>query len=227
MKFIFVVVALSCLSLIVAKPIDDVERKCIVKYLSEKELLDSSFVVDPVLPDNCDELISAKIFEIYFDIIYDGKKPEEDDWSYVEHIFRRNGVADVVLKSLLYHEDSNEAKDLKETVEIMKPIKVMLNSFEQEHYLNTNVKALKIKKPDSDTELCMKHYFTSEILSNYITNETIFKLEKYDIKDLECDEWCIHTILGNWTGELQRQLVNGGRQRHNHRRLHKPLAHQL
>ena len=190
------VVALICLSLIVAKPIDDVERKCIVKYLSDKELLDSSFVVDPVNSDNCDELISAKIFEIYFDMIYDGKKPEEDHLYYVEHMLRTNGVADVVLKSLLYHEDSKEAKDLKETVNQMKTIADIFQLWNSLKIVQSS-KNLQIKSPDSATELCLKHYVTAEVYTKSFYSNDFEESDKYDIKGLECDKLitAFHTNL--------------------------------
>ena len=187
MKLIFVVVALSCLSLIVAKPLEDNVRKCIVKYLSEKELLSSSFVVVPVNPDNCDELMSAKIFEIYFDIIFNGRKPEEHYWPRVDQIFKKNGVADVVLKSLLYDEDSKEAKDLKETVKKMRLIADLIDSWKG-YKFNDNIKNLQIKSPDTATELCLKNHATSEIFSNFVETKRFEQLEKYDIKDLECDK---------------------------------------
>ncbi|CAO1342126.1 unnamed protein product, partial [Diamesa tonsa] len=187
MKFIFLVVALSCLSFVVTKPLDDVERKCIVKYLSDKELLDSSFVVDPVLPDNCDELISAKIFEIYFDIIYDGIKPEEGKWSYSEHVFRRSGVADVVLKSLLSDQDSEKANDLKETVKQMRTIADLFKMWSN-YKLFENFKTLQIESPGAETELCLKNYVTFEVLSSFVGKDRSEQLEKYDINDLECDK---------------------------------------
>ena len=157
-----------------------------MKYLSDKELLDSSFVVDPVLPDNCNELISAKIFEIYFGIIYGGKKPE-DEWSRVDIIFKRNGVADVVLKSMIYGEDSEEAKDLKETAKQMRTIADSIELWNS-YQLHDNIKTLQIKSPDLATELCLKSYVTSGIYSKSIETKSFEQLEKYDTKDLECDK---------------------------------------
>ena len=159
-----------------------------MKYLSDKELLNSSFVVvDPVTPDNCDEIISAKIFEIYFDIIYDRKKPEEDERFQIDYIIKINGVADVVLKSLLYDKESQEARDLNETIKKMRTIAELIGSWKS-YKLNDNVKNLQIINPDSAIELCLKHDATTNIFPNYVkTTKRIEQLKSYDVKDLKCE----------------------------------------
>lgn len=186
MKLFIVLFALSLVVISEGKPLEDNERKCIVKYLSEKGLLSPTFVVDPVLPDNCDELLSARIFEIYFDVIYHGEKPEEDDWFQVDYIFKRSGVADVVLKSFLYEENSEENANLKKTVNIMRNIADLIDSWKN-HKLSENIKNLQIKSPDSSTKLCLKNHVTTEVFPNYVETKRFDQLEKYDIKDLECD----------------------------------------
>ncbi|CAO1336302.1 unnamed protein product [Diamesa serratosioi] len=107
MKLTFLVLAISFVLIVVeAKPLEDIERKCIVKYLSDRELLDSSFEVAAETPENCDELLSAKISEIY---------------AGVSSTMKEQGIVDIVLKSLLYG-DSKEAEELTKTIQEIKII---------------------------------------------------------------------------------------------------------
>ncbi|CAO1336322.1 unnamed protein product [Diamesa serratosioi] len=106
MKLILLVLAISLVLIVEGKPLEDIERKCIVKYLSERELLDSSFEVEAETPENCDELLSAKISEIYAGFTSEMKE---------------QGIVDIVLKSLLYG-NSKEAEELTNTISEIKRI---------------------------------------------------------------------------------------------------------
>ena len=59
MKFILLVLAVALVVLSEGKLLEDIERKCIVKYLNDRELLDSSFEVEAVNPEICDDLLKT------------------------------------------------------------------------------------------------------------------------------------------------------------------------
>ena len=119
MKLLLVVLTVSLLSFIETKSVEDNTRKCIVKYLSDKQLLDSSFDVDSVLPDNCYELIDNKVHDIYetsyYKDIADVAKNIE-----IDIILQRTDMVDLILKSNLIS-DTRKANELIKVVkEIIK-----------------------------------------------------------------------------------------------------------
>ena len=96
MKLLLVVLAVSLLSFIETKSVEDTS-KCIVKYLSDKQLLNSSFVVDSVLPDNCYELIDNKVKKMYE--VYKKTIEDDDENNEIVATFLLTDMVDLLLKS--------------------------------------------------------------------------------------------------------------------------------
>ena len=120
MKLSFALLAVSLLSFIESKSCKDHTRKCIVKYLSDKQLLDSSFVVDSVLPDNCYELIDNKVQDIYEASYYKDNADDEAKSKIIETL-KSTDMVDLVLKSDLIG-DTKRAEELLNIFQELKKI---------------------------------------------------------------------------------------------------------
>ena len=121
MKLLLVVLAVNLLSLIETKPFEDHTRICIVKYLSDKQLLDSSYVVDSVLPINCYELINNKVRDIYEASYFKEIADDEEKRKIIETL-KNTDMVDLVLKSDLIG-DTKRAEELLNIFHELKKIK--------------------------------------------------------------------------------------------------------
>ena len=159
MKLLIGVLAVSLLSFIETKSVEDNTRKCIVKYLSDKQLLDSSFVVDSVLPDNCYELIDEKIEKLYEASYY---KDINDDNANTEIVVSllMTGMVDLVLKSDLIG-DTKKADELISVFQELTKIEEFIGL-----WFDNTTESFKFTSSRSTKELSCLQSYLSELLDN-------------------------------------------------------------
>ena len=138
------------------KPLEDIERKCIVKYLSDRELLNSSFEVEAVNPEICDELLNKKITEIYEEIIHDATN--ERAQFHNRYTMKTRGTVDLVLKSLLYG-NSTEAEELMKTLETFKKLVILSFEHDKLQELTKSTMSFELHDEHSAKNLCLKSFF--------------------------------------------------------------------
>lgn len=159
MKVLLCVLAVSFLALIETKSIEDNTRNCIVKYLSDKKLLDSSFVVDSMLPENCFELIDDKLEELYIASYYKDNDDNETNGEFIDFL-QMTDMVDLILKSNLIG-DTKRAKELSNVFEELIKIDKFIEPFAKNTNENYNFKTLHSTGETS----CLQSYF-SELLKN-------------------------------------------------------------
>ena len=189
MKLILLVLAVALVVLSEGKPLENIERKCIVKYLSDRELLDSSFEVEAVNPEICDDLVKTKKDEIMEEIFT--YSSENERVIFLSDIYGKFGLADVVLKSLLYG-NSTEAEDLKRSLQAFEDIVI----FDCDHNEMLSLIFKTIKSMYQDDKAAIKMCMYKESFLFATLNKTVIKFD--------CDEL---TSRSSIRSELENMII--------------------
>ncbi|CAO1336342.1 unnamed protein product [Diamesa serratosioi] len=185
--FTFTVVWFAFLSITNAKYLSEIQKNCVVDYLSENSLLDSSFNVAHDLMENCQQIIDALKFQSFSYLLYDGVKREVDDRIYncLDDVLQRTNYADIALKSMLY-EDTKEAKELNQTKENLDKVVTEFCDLRGYKYDVTFKMVNFTSFNEEGVKTCLTNYALTKILSQE-EFKSLNLTENYETFDLECE----------------------------------------
>lgn len=187
MKLFHCIVVCCILSITNATYLSEMQKNCVVNYLSERSLLDSSFSVGPVLKENCDEIVEAIKFQSFSYVLYDGVKREVNDKIYncLDVMLQKTNYADVALKAMLY-EDTKEAKELNQTKENLDKVVTEFCDLRGYKY-DVTFKMVQFTRINEDkVKKCLTNYALTNILSPE-EFESLNLTENYETINLECE----------------------------------------
>ncbi|CAO1342542.1 unnamed protein product [Diamesa hyperborea] len=187
MKLFCCTVVCCILSITNAAYLNEIQKNCVVSYLSERSLLDSSFSVGPVLKENCDEIVETLKFQSYSYVLYDGVKREVDERIYncLDDVLQRTSYADVALKSMLY-EDTKEATELNQTKVNLDKVVTEFCDLRGYKYDVTFKMVQFTRINEHEVKSCLTNYALTNILSQE-EFKSLNLTENYATINLECE----------------------------------------
>lgn len=187
MKLFYCTVVCCILSITNASYLNEIQKNCVVRYLSERSLLDSSFSVGPVLKENCEEIVETLKFQTYSYVLYDGVKREVDDRIYncLDDVLQRTNYADIALKSMLY-EDTKEATELNQTKVNLDKVVTEFCDLRGYKYDVTFKMVPFTRINEDEVKSCLTNYALTNILSQE-EFESLNLTENYKTINLECE----------------------------------------